>query len=164
MGVYISDYGGDLKTMLLVDFVRRGKGDDFVASMDEPVNRNFGTLAIKLNSDDYSRAILALNGQYEKAMLVGVEDTMSGSPYIFVRKIVYDGKSHMFPVILNAKLCEPADDGNYSGLEAESFRLQLGRDIDPERQCQIRIVYAPGERIEWSDEEQAMVFASISKN
>ena len=164
MGVYISDYGGDLKTMILSDFIRKGKGDDFVASMDEPVNRNFGTLAIKLNSDDYSRAIKALNGDYGKAMLVGVEDTMSGSPYIFVRRIRFGDKYHMFPVIFNAKLCEPAADGDYSGLEVESFRLQLGRDIDPERHCQIRIIYAPGERIEWSEEEQEMVFASLSEN
>lgn len=158
---YISDYGGVLKTMILKDFVRRGKGDDFVAPMDDPVNRNFGTLAIKFNSNDYGRAVAALNGQYSQAMLVGVEDTMSGSPYIFVRMIEYEGKNYMFPVIFNAKLCEPAADGNYSGLEVESYRLQLGRDIDPERQCQIRIVYVPGQRVEWNDEELQMVFASI---
>lgn len=161
MGAFISDYGGELKTMIVKDFIRRGRGDDFVVSMDEPVNRNFGTLAIKINSDEYERAVKALNGDYDRVMLVGVEDEMSGSPYVFVRRIQYGNKKHMFPVIFNAKLCKPADDGDYSGLEVESFRLQLGRDIDPERVCQIRIVYAPGERIEWNEDEQELIFASL---
>ena len=161
MGTFISEYGGDLKTMLLKDFIRRGRGDDFVASMSEGANRDFGTLAIRLNSEEYARAVAALEGQYGEIMIVGVEDMESGSPYVFVRMLDYDGKHYMFPVIFNAELREPEDDGCYSNLDTRSYRLRLGDNIDPERRCALRIVYAPGKRIEWSENELQKVFAKL---
>ena len=161
MGVFISEYGGDLKRMLLRDFVRKGRGDDFVAPINEMSIERFGTLAIRLNSEEYASAISALAGDYSDVLLVGVEDMESGSPYVFVRMIEYGEKTYMFPTIINARLSEPSEDGSYFGPEAKSYSLRLGSEIDPERRCAMRIVYAPGKRIEWSEDELAQIFASL---
>ncbi|MCQ2570694.1 MAG: hypothetical protein MJ154_00365 [Candidatus Saccharibacteria bacterium] len=155
---FFSYYGGDLKTMLLRDFVCKGKGDDFVMPMDEPINRHFGTLAIDMNTDEYSRAIEVLNGQYGEAMLVGIEDLESGSPYVFVQKVEINGNHYMFPIILNAEICDSADDGAYVDLGVKSFSLRLGNEIDPDRKCSARVVYAAGKRIEWNSEDIDMLF------
>lgn len=157
MGAFYSVYGGDLKKMLLKDFVRRGKGDDFIVPMEESINRHFGTLAIDLNADEYGRAVDALNGQYGEVMLAGVEDLESGSPYVFVQKVNIAGKCYMFPVVFNAKLCGADEDDAYSDLGSKSFSLRLGNEIDPNRDCSIRVVYAPGKRIEWSEEDMMML-------
>ena len=46
------------------------------------------------------------------------------------------------------------------GIE-EAYDLRLGDIIDPGHKCTYRIVYTPGRRIEWTDEEIARVFAQL---
>lgn len=161
MRTFISNYGGDLKTLLLRDFVRKGEGDDFLVLINSPKYRDYGMLAIKTNSDEYAKAVEALEEQCSDVMIVGIEDAESGSPYIFACRVEFEGEEYMFPAIFNARLCGPAEDGDYSGLGAKSFHLRLGDEIDPERLCAVRILYTPGKRIEWSKDDLAMVFASL---
>lgn len=161
MGKFNSNYGGILKPLPLKNLVRRGEGDDFILSMAANRNRSYGTLAIKTNSEDYSAAVEDLNDQLDDVMIVGVEDTEAGSPYIFVRKVEHEGKVYMFPAIFNAMLCDPNENGDYSGLCVKSFHLRIGEDVDPERLCTLRINYAPGKKIEWSEDEVNRVFACL---
>jgi len=159
MGAYEfkSQYGGSLLTMSIEQYVRKGGGDDFVVSMEDPSNRNYGTLLIELDADEYKRALEALEGHHEKVMLVGIEDAESGSPYIFVNSVERDGKRAMFPVLLNAALYKPATDESYSDHENSSYILKLGKTLDPSQECAVRIVYAPGQRIEWNDRDQQLI-------
>lgn len=166
MGDFVSEYGGDLVTLPLINFMRRGRGDDFLMKLDElSYGKNrCGTLTISNSSctnDDYARAVQALDGQNEKVMLVCVEDPESASPYLFVKNIKKGGQEYVFPVIFNASLRSYAEDGVYYGSGEESYNLCLGDYIDPERKCAMRIVYAPGERIEWCEKEVEQVFSHL---
>ena len=94
------------------------------------------------------------------------ENQLSGFTKIYTNAdeaytIEYGEKTYMFPTIINARLSEPSEDGGYFGPEAKSYSLRLGSEIDPERRCAMRIVYAPGKRIEWSEDELAQIFASL---
>ena len=165
MGAYYgfkSQYGGDLLTLSIEQYVRKSDYDDFIVTMEEPGNRNYGTLLIDMDRIEYDQAVAALEGHHEKIMLVGVEDVEGGSPYIFVNGIERNGKRYMFPIIMNAALYKQATDEHYSGHEVCSYCLRLGKSLDPSQQCQIRIVHAPGRRIEWTKKEQEMVFASLN--
>ena len=162
MGKFNSMYGGKLRPLPLKNLVRQGEGDDFTLSMSAERNRNYGTLAIKRNSEDYAAAVEDLNDQCDDVMIIGVEDTEAGTPYVFVRRVEHAGKTYMFPAIFNAVLCEPKENGDYSGLCVRSFHLRLGEDIDPERLCAMRINYAPGEKIEWSEDEVNKIFACLA--
>ncbi len=168
MGDFVSEYGGDLVTIPLSNFLNRGRGDDFLLQPERlPGRHSYGTLNI-VNSycgsridDDYARAVAALEGQNDNIMLVCVEDPESASPYLFVRKVNKDNKEYAFPIIFNAELWCYADDGEFFGSGEESFNLCLGDIIDPERKCAVRIIYAPGKRIEWSEEELKELFSRV---
>lgn len=162
----ISAYGGNLVLILVRSFMVPGRGDDFILSMGELGIGGYGTLLISTNKDEYSRAVDVVDR--DDVELLGVEDTESGSPYVFVKRVVCNGKAYMFPVILNAKLIEtrPFEDNHvyeedYKVLGSNSFTLRLSSELDPEHLCAMRIIYAPGERIEWNEDDVKRVFARI---
>lgn len=167
MGVFVSKYGGDLIVLPLKDFVQRGRGDDFLILFDRLAglnNNTYGTLTIgenSRNSDEYNRAIQALDSRIDSVMMVCIEDPESASPYLFTRSIMWDGKKYLFPVIFNAILMSYSECGEYYGFGAESFNLLLGNQIDPEQKCAMRIMYAPGERIEWNENDVKSVFSFL---
>ncbi len=162
----VSAYGGNLVMILVRNFMVPGRGDDFVLSMNELGIGGYGTLLISLNNDEYSRAVNVADS--DDVELLGVEDTESGSPYVFVKRVIRNGKAYLFPVILNAKLAEtrPCEDSHlyeedYEVLGSNSFTLRLSSELDPEHLCAMRIIYAPGERIEWNEDDVERVFARI---
>jgi hypothetical protein len=155
--MFISEYGGDLITKPLRTMLEKGRGDDIVAVVDRSYG-SYGSLAIRTNSDEYNRAIDALAGDDREAMMIGVEDPESGSPYIFIRRVFWKGKIYALAVILNASLMDENDD---AAARQGSYQLWLGDNIDPERRCVVRIAYSPGHRIEWTDAEIAQFFASL---
>lgn len=157
MGKYVSKYGGELMTFPLGEALERVDKKDYLITEGIP-GHSFGTLAIRTNSEDYWNAVVALEDNTQSVMLAAIEDPESASPYLFIRRVSWNGLSFSFTVIFNAQLMKREESSE--GIE-EAYDLRLGDIIDPGHKCTYRIVYAPGRRIEWTDEEIAHVFAQL---
>ena len=164
MDKFLSDIGGDLVVIPLSKFVLAGRGDDFFMQFNKlPDERNYGALAIKdiCKDDDYDRASKAIAEQNKEVAIACIEDPESASPYMFAKRLKYGEKQYFFPIIFNATLAEYAEDGEYYGFGEESYNLRLGDELDPERKCIMRIMYAPGERIEWNEQDKEKIFSFL---
>ncbi len=158
--VYMSKYGGDILPVPLNRLIRRGRGDDVFVVVDKENHSRYGVLEIGMNPFDYKQAeLLAAEWKTGEPIMVAVEDPESGSPMMLTRKIARNGQWHYLAVIFNAKF---ADDPGENRIG--SFCLRLSGAIDPNSKFSERIVYSPGERIDWNEEQIAMLRSFLDAN
>ena len=158
--VYTSKYGGDLLCVPLNRLLRKGRGDDVFVVVDKENHSKYGVLEIGMNPHDYEQAeLLADEWQTGEPIMVAVEDPESGSPMMLTRKIARDGQWQYLAVIFNAKFAnDPEENGE------GSFCLRLSSALDPKSRFSERIIYSPGECIDWNDEQISMLKSFLDAN
>ncbi|MBO4855647.1 hypothetical protein J5500_04580 [Candidatus Saccharibacteria bacterium] len=155
--VYQSKYGGELLRIPLRSLLKVGRGDDVFVVVDNENHSRYGVLSIDRNIFDYELAQrLAAEQHTGEPIMVAVEDPESGSPMMLAREVWRDGKRHFLAVIFNAKFANDPEE-NRNG----SFCLRLSGALDPDSKVSERIIYSPGEHIEWNEEQVGDIVALL---
>jgi len=149
-------YGGELLILPLGGFVKHGKGDDVVVVVDHEANSHYGCLDIERYKADYELACnfvakYALKKYPNEPVMIAIEDPESGSPMILTRRVDNESGKHFLAIIFNADFSYPEE--NRLG----SYCLRMTKGVDPHGVFSERIMYAPGERIEWTPEQLAVL-------
>jgi len=156
--VYTSNYGGDLKQIPLSSLIQRGRGDDIFVVVDKENHSRYGVLSIERNLYEYSQALaLAAEQCDDEPIMVAVEDPESGSPMILARELYYNGERRFLAVIFNARFANNPEE-NRKG----SFCLRLSDEMDADSKVSERIIYSPGEHIEWNAEQIDTIMALLN--
>jgi hypothetical protein len=147
--VYTSNFGGGLKQIPLHSLIQRGRGDDIFVVVDKENNSRYGVLSIERNLHEYNQALTLAAEQCDgEPIMVAVEDPESGSPMILARELCYKGERRFLAVIFNATFANNPEE-NRKG----SFCLRLSGEMDADSKVSERIIYSPGEHIEWNAEQ-----------
>lgn len=143
-----SFYGGDLVVLPLSKFIKPGKGDDVVVTIDHELQSRYGCLGIGNNRREFTAARkLAATLACAEPVMIAVEDPESGSPMVLTKEVIRGGKKHHLAVVFNAAFSHPEE--NRSG----SFCLRMSERLDPKRVFSERIMYTPGEHIVWERDQ-----------
>ena len=151
--VFMSKYGGELKRIPLNSLIQAGRGDDIFVVVDHETHSKYGTLGIGNNAADYKVAkVMAENWQTGEPIMVAVEDSVSGSHLMLTRELHRDGKKFNLAVVFNARFADDPEENRHG-----SFCLRLSKALDPDSKVSERIVYAPGENIDWNVDQVARI-------
>lgn len=151
--VYTSKFGGEFLPIPLYRLIRKGRGDDVFVVVDKENHSKYGVLEVGMNPLDYEQAkILAAGWQTGEPIMVAIEDPESGSPMMLTRKVSRNAQWHYLAIIFNAKFADNPEE-NSTG----SFCLRLSDAIDPNSKFSERIVYSPGECIDWNEQQIAIL-------
>lgn len=147
-----SMYGGELIVLPLSKFVKQGKGDDVVVTIDHESGSRYGCLGIGNNRKDYTAARkLAATLDYTEPVMIAVNDPESGSPMVLVKEVIRGGKKHYLAVIFNGAFSHPEE--NRTG----SFCLRMSERIDPDKKFSERVMFTPGEEIVWDKDQLTLL-------
>lgn len=152
--VYQSMYGGDLIRIPLNSLLKRGRGDDVFVVVDKENHSRYGVLSIDRNAFDYDLAQeMASDWHTGEPIMIAVEDPESGSPMVLAKELDCGGEKRFLAVIFNAKFADDPEE-NRKG----SFCLRLSGAMDPDSKVSERIMYSPGEHIEWNEDQLQTIF------
>lgn len=151
--VFLSKCGGELMRIPLNSLIQTGRGDDIFVVVDHETHSKYGTLGIGNNTADYEVAkVMAENWRTGEPIMVAVEDSVDGSPLMLTRELRRDGKKFNLAVVFNARFADNPEE-NRRG----SFCLRLSSALDPFSKVSERIIYAPGEVIDWNADQVARI-------
>ena len=81
-----SFYGGDLIVLPLSKFIKPGRGDDVVVTIDHEQQSRYGCLGIGNNRKEFTAARrLAATLDLAEPVMIAVEDPESGSPMMLTK-------------------------------------------------------------------------------
>lgn len=148
---------GDLLRVPLSSLLRHGRGDDIFVIVEREYHSKYGTLCVDEQSEELKEAQLMASG-YEtgEPMMVAVEDPKGASPMMLTKEVFFKNRKHNLAIIFNAKFAEDPEEDSQG-----SFCLRLSTVLDPLTKVSERIVYAPGECIEWNEEQQNYLFGLL---
>ncbi len=141
-------YGGGLVVLPLSRFVKPGRGDDVIVTIDHESESPYGCLGIGNNHKQFVAARnLARNLPYVEPVMIAVIEDEDDPPKVLTREIIRGGKKHRLAVIFNGALSENPEENSRG-----SFCVCASERLDPHRQFIKRIMFAPGEMVVWGDD------------
>ncbi len=133
-------------------FIKPGKGDDVVVTVDHEEQSMFGCLGIGNNRKKFTTACkLAAKLNCGEPIMIAVEDPEKDSPMMLTKEVIRGGKKHHLAVVFNAAFSHPEE--NRDG----SFCLRMSERLDPNKVFSERIMYTPGEHIVWEKDQLVML-------
>lgn len=156
---YTSMYGGELIRIPLNSLIKVGRGDDIHVVVDKENHTKYGCLGVGANEHDYKVAQkMASEWLTGEPIMVAAQDPESGSPMMLTREVVCNEKKHFLAIIFNARFANDSENINGSG----SFLLRLSSALDPDAKVAERIIYSPGDIIEWNDEQIYKIWKQLT--
>ena len=144
----LEKYGGDLRVLPLCGMIKRGRGDDVVVVIDHEAKSRYGCLDVRGYGIDFEELCLMAQRLTDgDPAMIAVDDPESGSSLVLVNAVQLGERTHYLAVIFNACFSDPEE--NRKG----SYCLRMTKTVDPLGRFSERIMYAPGQRIEWNTEQ-----------
>ena len=143
----------------LSDFVKPGKGDDIVVTIDHESGSKYGSIGIGNNRKLFNEACKIALGtkKYDEPIMVAVNDSGVGdTPRIFTNEVIVGGKKHHLAVIFNAELDQECSNDFFAG---NSFRLVMSDCLDKKGLFSERIVFSPGEVVTWNKNDLLLLLS-----